>query len=573
MWQHIFFASQLLNIFLHVAADLPTIQPDEGLLYDNGTFGRVPNSRVRSTNSVASRTARLTWDEEACHREGEYYFAGYHAILLGHSGPMVFDNEGHEVWRGKGFGSCYNFMTQMYKGKPYLTWWGGNDQVRGHGEGFYYMFDDNYQMYKNVSAIGDGMRGDLHEFLITKDDTALLTIYHTIPFDLSAWGVEAEDGTTGYIRDCLFQEIDLETNELLYEWRASEHVRLEDCYTKPHGEGKSALGAWDWFHINSVDKDEYGNYLVSSRYAHALFYIDGKTSETIWTIGGMNNSFTDLSDGRIINIERQHHARWAGRADGGDSNSRYITVFDNGNTAQRVPSRGLKFLVNPDDMTLELMAEARHPNDYISASQGSIQQLDNGNLLVGWGYAPGITEFSPDGTKILCDMEMASMHFNGTWSPGGVEIYRSYRLPWQGFPLEPPALAVDRKADLLFVSWNGATELSSWRLQGLDKAKRVKRLPQGDEGYEHIGENDGEPMEEHNEDNWLLLQEVQRQGFETNISVSLRDQDLLKLTALGKDARILGSWTVSTRGTIVEVNLPFSRTKRIELQTDSNRKS
>jgi hypothetical protein len=34
---------------------------------------------------------------------------------------------------------------------------------------------------------------------------------------------------------------------------------------------------YDPFHFNSVDKDELGNYLVSARYTHAVYYISGST--------------------------------------------------------------------------------------------------------------------------------------------------------------------------------------------------------------------------------------------------------------------------------------------------------
>lgn len=39
---------------------------------------------------------------------------------------------------------------------------------------------------------------------------------------------------------------------------------------------------WDYFHINSVDKDAGGNYLISARDACAIHKINGTDGEIIW---------------------------------------------------------------------------------------------------------------------------------------------------------------------------------------------------------------------------------------------------------------------------------------------------
>jgi len=139
--------SIFLSLFVLVAAELDPIQVDQGHLYDTGVFGRLPNSHLKSTKGVATRLGRLAWDPLVCDRQDEYFFVGIHGILLGHAGPMIFDNDGYQVWHGKGFGSTYNFRMQTYKGEQYLTWWAGNDQVRGHGEGYYYMVSSLISVY------------------------------------------------------------------------------------------------------------------------------------------------------------------------------------------------------------------------------------------------------------------------------------------------------------------------------------------------------------------------------------------------------------------------------------------
>lgn len=97
-----------------------------------------------------------------------------------------------------------------------------------------------------------------------------------------------------WVWDSLFQEFDLETGELIFQWRASDHFLLEESYsTRPfnatHG------NPWDWFHINMVEKDADGNYLASSRHLRCIFYVSGETGEVLWRLGGKFNQFADLT--------------------------------------------------------------------------------------------------------------------------------------------------------------------------------------------------------------------------------------------------------------------------------------
>ena len=99
---------------------------------------------------------------------------GYILVALkegaGEHGPMIIDDLGHLVWYGK-YTSARDFKVQRYRGRPVLTWWKGK-VVAGHGVGEYVIFDDSYREIARVRA-GNGYRGDLHEFLITAQDTAL----------------------------------------------------------------------------------------------------------------------------------------------------------------------------------------------------------------------------------------------------------------------------------------------------------------------------------------------------------------------------------------------------------------
>ena len=59
--------------------------------------------------------------------------------------------------------------------------------------------------------------------------------------------------------------------------------------------------------LATVDKDAKGNYLISARHCHAVYYVDKDSGDILWTLNGMNSSF---AMGNGTTFEWQHHARW-----------------------------------------------------------------------------------------------------------------------------------------------------------------------------------------------------------------------------------------------------------------------
>src|SRR5712691_148987 len=87
---------------------------------------------------------------------------------------------------------------------------------------------------------------------------------------------------------------------------------------------------------------------------------------------------------------------------------------------------------------------------------GNAQVLPNGNVVVGWGGLPYVTEFRRGG----------GIHFDARLPAGG-QNYRAFRLPWEGRPHRQPRLVAHTASGRrrLYVSWNGATEVAAWRLE------------------------------------------------------------------------------------------------------------
>ena len=351
----------------------------------------------------------------------------------GQDGALILDNSGEPVWfhpLQEEDGIAMDFKVQRYRGEPVLTWWEGK-VVGGHGLGEYVIADDSYREIKRVRA-GNGYKGDHHEFLITPQETALITVYNPVRADLSSVGGPQDGG----VLDGIAQEIDIATGEVLFEWHSLDHVGFDETYFK----------LFDYFHINSIDVDHDSNLLISARNTSTVYKLDRKSGEVLWRLGGKKSSF-EMGVG--TRTRYQHDARR--QSDG------TITIFDNGGLYMIYPSYGLVLEIDEDEMSAASVRRYVHPARRHVATMGNMQVLPNGNVFIGWASDPLFSEFSRDG-ELLFDARF----------PPEVESYRAFRFPWSGQPGdEDPALAAQSGSDnnvTLYASWNGATEVSSWQV-------------------------------------------------------------------------------------------------------------
>jgi Arylsulfotransferase (ASST) len=350
------------------------------------------------------------------------------------AGPLILDNRGRVVWfhpldtRG-----VTDFRIQRYRGEPVLTWWRGR-ATHGKGEGNYAIVDASYRPVARVRP-GHGLIGDIHEFLITRRNTALMTIFHRVHVN----GRPVFEGAV--------QEVDIASGRVLFEWHSVDHVALDESYEEPPGESSIP---YDYFHINSIDVDTDGNLLVSARNTHTVYKLDRRTGRIIWRLGGKRSDFA-LGPG--ARFAWQHDAR---RLPDGT-----ISLFDNEAAPQVGPeSRVIVLRLDMRRRRATLVRSYTHSPPLLAVDQGNAQRLPDGHFLVGWGHQPYVTEFGAAGATLF-DLRFGQ----------GSDSYRAFRFPWLGRPLERPAVAV--KGRTAYVSWNGATEVAAWRLVG--SSSRIQR--------------------------------------------------------------------------------------------------
>jgi len=361
----------------------------------------------------------------------------------GPTGPMIFDEAGQLVWflpLPAGI-EATNLQVQRYAGQPVLTWWQGRIAPPGFGEGEEMIANNSYQLIGRIRA-GNGYEADLHDFHLAPQDTALLTVFDPIHCNLSAIG----GPRAGAVTDSIYQEIDAKTGLVRREWHSLDHVPLSDSYSSPVR--SSTQWPFDFFHINSIDQLADGMTLISARNTWTLYELNTSTGQVLTRIGGKHSN---VRLGRGAATAFQHDAEVQPDGD--------ITIFDNGGVPKvHTQSRGVVVSVNTKARTDTLVSQYEHPTTLLAGSQGNIQSLPNGDVLIGWGPRPYVSEFSATG-QLLFD---AHMH-------GSYESYRTYRFPWTGTPASAPtvtALASGPSGAPVTVhaSWNGDTRTASWRV-------------------------------------------------------------------------------------------------------------
>jgi|HubBroStandDraft_2_1064218.scaffolds.fasta_scaffold00201_4 hypothetical protein len=361
----------------------------------------------------------------------------------GPNGLMIFEESGNLVWFQPLAANKFatNLQVQQDAGQTVLTWWQGYIPPQGFGQGEEIIDNTSYQQIGRVRA-GNGFLADLHEFRITPQGTALLTVFNPIACNLSSVG-----GPSGAaVTDSIFQEIDIKTGLVRKEWASLNHVAMVDSYST--ATGSSMAWPFDYFHLNSIDPLANGKTLISARNTSTLYELSTLTGQVLTRIGGRHSSFR-LASGAATAYQHDATVLPSG----------VISVFDNGGVPQvHSQSRALILSVNPTAKTDTVVAEYEHSSPtLLSGSQGNVQSLEDGNVFVGWGAEPYFSEFTAGG-QLLYD---AHMH-------GSYQAYRTYRFPWTGTPTEPPAIAASAasagKPVTVYASWNGDTRTASWQV-------------------------------------------------------------------------------------------------------------
>lgn len=117
------------------------------------------------------------------------------------------------------------------------------------------------------------------------------------------------------------------------------------------------------------------------------------------------------------------------------------------------------------------MNEWRRPDGELTRKRGSAEILPNGNIFAAWSDFGYMSEHTRDNELVL-EARFLSPRY---------ATYRAFKADFIGIPKEPPAIKTfvvvsqngsNYHMTTSFVSWNGATEVASWRFFGWQDTTR-----------------------------------------------------------------------------------------------------
>ena len=268
---------------------------------------------------------------------------------------------------------------------------------------FWIMMDEKMIEIDTLACV-NGYFADSHDIQVLPDGHYFLIAYDEQFIDMSE--IVPGGHPNALVEGLIIQEFDGEYN-LILEWKSWDHYEITD-----YVHGNLTSDEIRYVHGNAIDITQDGNILLSSRSLDEVTKIDRTTGDIIWRFGGSQNQFTIIND-PLGGFYSQHDSR--------ETDSGTIILFDNGQYHDPHVSRIVEYELNEETMEAELIWSFTHPNEYFSASMGSVQRLENGNTLICWGNitpSPGsgaiITEVDPSGN---IQLEIA---YN--------EVYQSYRV-------------------------------------------------------------------------------------------------------------------------------------------------
>jgi len=302
-------------------------------------------------------------------------------------------------------------FTVIFDFSGNLRWYRQWDVVGGFGEqaedgnltaflGTTTGYNPSYGYYAEVGPDGEILRThqappplytDNHEILLTPGlggPTAHFLSYEIRTLDLSSRGGSATARVAGHQILRYGPGGNLE-----FMWNAWDHLDLDDWVL---GTPPESCTLCDFDHPNSLAPDVDGDYILSVRNLSQVLKIDSGTGDILWRLGGRSGEFTFVNDPED-GFSGQHSVRVVGK--------NRLLLYDNGTEHVPQESRAVEYALDVGARTATLVWEHRHSPPLYTSALGSVQRLEDGSTLVGFGAAGVASLVSPAGV-VLWEVEL-----------------------------------------------------------------------------------------------------------------------------------------------------------------------
>ena len=153
---------------------------------------------------------------------------------------------------------------------------------------------------------------------------------------------------------------------VLFNWQSEDHFDVAETTIVPQRFVTPTIpgGGVDLLHINSIDRQPDGDYIVSARHLDAVFRIDRATGQVLWMLGG-NSVANDDGAAKMTIIgdplggpKRMHDARL--------NSAGVLTMFDN-QSGTGHPPRVVAYQLDETAHTATMLWQRTYPNPAASS--------------------------------------------------------------------------------------------------------------------------------------------------------------------------------------------------------------
>jgi hypothetical protein len=280
-----------------------------------------------------------------------------------------------------------------------------------------YGWAPSYGRYIEVAPSGEEVRRfqvtapsytDPHEMLLAFSDTGIAAV-HLIGYDIRPVDLSALGGSSSAALAMHFIQRVSAAGAVEFVWNASDHYSPAD-WPLP---AVQALAARDLIHPSSLELDRDGNYILSLQAMDEIAKIDARTGAFMWRFGGRHNQLA-IEDDPLGGFQGQHSVRVL---DDG-----HLLLMDNRVRSTPSGARAVEYELDTRAMVARLVWQYAPSPPVASPIMGSVQRLQSGNTLVGFGYAGRVDEVDRAGAVLA----QASLVGTGGVS---VQFYRALKVP------------------------------------------------------------------------------------------------------------------------------------------------
>lgn len=346
--KHLIFSLLLLQAFLAFGQTPP---PYPGYNIQGGFLSGYTFMTYQSANPLASADPALL-----LFQGNENHLVYYQPFAPTASGDVINLSDFKLLPNGK---------MAYYELKPGQSFW-SNDF------GKYYLMDQSFTVVDSVGC--DGRLTDVHDLQMTPSGNYILLCTVDSLMDLSGITI---DGQAGYantiVRGQGIQEVTPAGNAV-FEWNPFDENLVSDMYDEQWTLNYDADNlVLDWTHLNSVEYDYDGNFIISARHFNQIQKIDRTNNEIMWRLGGKRNDFGTWDDA----FTGQHDAR---RKSNGN-----LTLFNNAQFAGIQAARPMEFFIDENQNTALVVDQYFYNMNMISLAMGSNRELPGLRFMACYG--------------------------------------------------------------------------------------------------------------------------------------------------------------------------------------------